>query len=217
MLRPHGWNKLLGVSQRLLHQSDRGVCSAPHLLTAGVALQTASGSDSGQSLTPWSSCYYMQWLWRLGWSECILHTRRKTVLRHRVPSTWSKFPLIKNKLKRSRKSVWAVSMVSKVLPCLPVTIPAASDRTKRMISVCASCQSTCIAVLVCSVSIRGQRKVETGLQNTFRRVQATSILCDNNPTHNDHNNVLVQAWLTCIAARQRQLLVNNLFGDLALP
>lgn len=72
MLRPHGWTKLLGASQRLLHQSDRGVCSAPHLLTAGVALQTASGSDSGQSLTPWSPCYYMQWLWRLGWSECIL-------------------------------------------------------------------------------------------------------------------------------------------------
>ena len=167
MLRPHGWTKLLGVSQRLLHQSDRGVCSAPHLLTAGVALQTASGSDSGQSLTPWSSCYYMQWLWRLGWSECILHTGRKTVLRHRVPSTWSKFPLIKNKLKRSRKSVWAVSMVSKVLPCLPVTIPAASDRTKRMISVCASCQSTCIAVLVCSVSIRVRGNWKQGCKTRF--------------------------------------------------
>ena len=32
------------------HQSHRGVCSAPHLLTVGVVLQTASGSDSGQSL-----------------------------------------------------------------------------------------------------------------------------------------------------------------------
>lgn len=32
-------------------------------------------------------------------------------------------------------------------PCLPVTIPAASDLTNTMTSACASCQSTCMAVL----------------------------------------------------------------------